>query len=424
MNVFEELKWRELIYDSTEGFKESITSDTFTIYVGIDPTADSLHVGHLLPILVMSRMQKFGHKPIIVVGGGTGLIGDPSGKSEERPFLTKEIVEQNLESIKKQISPFLDFNSKTNPATIFNNADWLGKIGMLDFLRTVGKYFTVNYMLAKESVKRRLDLDDGISYTEFSYMLAQSYDYLVLYEQFGCKLQIGGSDQWGNITAGIDLIRKKKNERVFGLVLPLLTTASGVKFGKSGLGTIWLSPNLTSTFQFYQCWINVEDVDVIKYLKYFTYLNADEINRYQESLEKYPEKREAQKRLAREITNLVHGQKELEKAEKATEVLFGGNIQGFKAMEMMEIFVDVPSLEVSKEKLLNELSLLVDFCVYSGITISKNEAKRLIRNNGLYLNNNKINNEFYKITENDLVEGCLLILRKGAKEYKLVKILN
>ncbi|MBT9174565.1 MAG: Tyrosine--tRNA ligase 1 [candidate division WS2 bacterium] len=424
MNIFEELKWRDLIYDSTEGLEEAIASDIFTVYVGIDPTASSLHVGHLLPVLVLSRLQKFGHKPIVVAGGGTGLIGDPSGKNEERPLLTEEIVQLNLASIKKQLSPFLDFNSKTNPATIVNNADWLAKIGMLDFLRTVGKYFTVNYMLAKESVKRRIDLDEGISFTEFSYMLAQSYDYLVLYEQFGCKLQIGGSDQWGNITAGIDLIRKKKNDRVFGMVLPLLTTTSGVKFGKTGLGTIWLSPELTSPFKFYQCWINVEDVDVIKYLKFFTFLNADEINSYQESIEKYPEKREAQKRLAKEITALVHGPEALEKAEKATDVLFGGNIRGLKANEILEIFVDVPSIEVNKEKLLNELSLLVDFCVYSGATASKNEARRLIRNRGLYLNNNRIDDEYYRITSTDLVEGCLLVLRKGTREYRLVKALN
>ncbi|MBT9164405.1 MAG: Tyrosine--tRNA ligase 1 [candidate division WS2 bacterium] len=424
MNIFEELKWRDLIYDSTEGLEEAIASDIFTIYVGIDPTASSLHVGHLLPVLVLSRLQKFGHKPIVVAGGGTGLIGDPSGKNEERPLLTEEIVQLNLASIKKQLSPFLDFNSKTNPATIVNNADWLAKIGMLDFLRTVGKYFTVNYMLAKESVKRRIDLDEGISFTEFSYMLAQSYDYLVLYEQFGCKLQIGGSDQWGNITAGIDLIRKKKNDRVFGMVLPLLTTTSGVKFGKTGLGTIWLSPELTSPFKFYQCWINVEDVDVIKYLKFFTFLNADEINSYQESIEKYPEKREAQKRLAKEITALVHGPEALEKAEKATDVLFGGNIRGLKANEILEIFVDVPSIEVNKEKLLNELSLLVDFCVYSGATASKNEARRLIRNRGLYLNNNRIDDEYYRITSTDLVEGCLLVLRKGTREYRLVKTVN
>jgi len=424
MNIFDELKWRGLIYDSTEGLEEAIASNIFTIYVGIDPTASSLHVGHLLPILVLSRLQKFGHIPIVVAGGGTGLIGDPSGKNEERPLLTTDIVQHNLESIKKQLSSLLDFNSKTNPATIVNNADWLTKIGMLDFLRTVGKYFTVNYMLAKESVKRRIDLDDGISFTEFSYMLAQSYDYLVLYEQYGCKLQIGGSDQWGNITAGIDLIRKKKSDRVFGLVLPLLTTSNGVKFGKTGLGTIWLSPDLTSPFKFYQCWVNVEDADVIKYLKYFTFLNAEEINSYQESLEKYPEKREAQKRLAREITTLVHGPEELEKAEKATEVLFGGNIQGLQAKEILEIFEDVPSVELSKQKLLNELSLLVDFCVYSGVTASKNEAKRLVRNNGLYLNNNRIDDEYYRITKNDLVEDCLLVLRKGTREYRLVKIVN
>ncbi|MBT9130057.1 MAG: Tyrosine--tRNA ligase 1 [candidate division WS2 bacterium] len=424
MSVFDELKWRGLIYDSTEGLEEAIATNNFTIYVGIDPTASSLHVGHLLPILVMSRLQKFGHKPIIVVGGGTGLIGDPSGKSEERPLLSTDIVQQNLENIRKQLSPFLDFNSKTNPATIVNNADWLTKTSLLEFLRTVGKYFTVNYMLAKESVKRRIDLDDGISFTEFSYMLAQSYDYLVLYEQFGCKLQIGGSDQWGNITAGIDLIRKKKGDKVFGLVLPLLTTSNGVKFGKTGMGTIWLSPELTSPFKFYQCWINVEDADVIKYLKYFTFLNAEEINNYKDSLEKYPEKREAQKRLAKEITTMVHSTKELEKAKRATEVLFGGNIQGLKVDEILEIFVDVPSLEVSKQKLLNELSLLVDFCVYSGITVSKNEAKRLVRNNGLYLNNNKIDDEYYRITENDIVGDCLLVLRKGTREYKLVKIVK
>src|SRR5205809_1365323 len=327
-NIYDEFQWRGMLYEATPDLREVLANEKVTAYIGFDPSAASLHVGSLLPVMGLARLQKFGHTPIAIAGGGTGLIGDPSGKTKERQLLTHEQVEENLTGIKAQLSRFLDFDAAGNPARIINNADWLVPISMMEFLRDVGKYFTVNNLLAKEAIKRRLETDDGISFTEFSYPLLQAYDYLVLHDRHGCTLQMGGSDQWGNIVAGIDLIRRLKSAKAHGLVFPLVATAAGVKFGKTEAGAVWLDPELTSPYRFYQFWLNTDDRDVIIYLKFFTWLSKEDIDQLEESVKGSPEKREAQRRLAREVTVMLHGETELAKAERASEILFGKEISG------------------------------------------------------------------------------------------------
>src|SRR5690242_4576746 len=295
MNLFEELQWRGLVSESTDGLAEAFTKEQVTAYIGFDPTASSLHVGTLLTIMGLARLQRFGHSPIAIVGGGTGMIGDPSGKSQERVLLSAEQIEANLEGIRQQLSRFLDFNGVDNAARIVNNADWLGTIDLLSFLRDAGKHFTVNYMLQKESVSRRLESEEGISFTEFSYLVLQAYDFLQLFDRYGCVLQMGGSDQWGNITAGIDLIRKLRAAKAHGLVWPLMTTSSGTKFGKTESGTVWLDPARTSPFRFFQFWLNTDDRDVVSYLKCFTFLDRSAIDALEEQTRIAPERREAQR---------------------------------------------------------------------------------------------------------------------------------
>jgi tyrosyl-tRNA synthetase len=415
-----ELKWRGVLYDYTEGLEE--LTGRVVGYIGFDPTAKSLHVGSLLPLITLSRFQRFGNIPIVVIGGGTGLIGDPSGKTKERPLLSKEEIEENIEGIKAQIEKFLDFKAKENPAKILNNYDWLGEIKLVDFLREVGKHITVNYMLQKESVRNRLQREEGISFTEFSYMLLQAYDFLMLYDRENCVLQMGGSDQWGNITAGIDLIRKMRGGRAYGLVFPLITTSSGVKFGKTEEGTVWLDPNLTSPFKFYQFWINTEDADVIRYLKYFTFLGEREIEELEESLKREPEKREPHRVLAREVTRMVHGEDAMRRAERASKVLFGEEIKDLNLMEILEIFSDVPSREIPKERFEGEGYPLVELLVDVGLFPSKGEARRAINGGGVYVNNIRISDVQDKISLSRAIEGKVLILRKGKKNYLLVKL--
>jgi len=304
-DFYEDLAWREMVYDATEGLRDTLAAGAITGYIGFDPTASSLHVGSLLPMLTLARLQRAGHLPIAVVGGGTGLIGDPSGKTQERTLLTMEQVDENVAGIRAQLARVLDFDRAGNPARIVNNADWLVPMDLMSFLRDVGKHFTVNYMIAKESVKRRLESEDGISYTEFSYLLLQSYDFVMLYDRFTCTLQLGGSDQWGNITAGIDLMRRLRGAKGHGLVLPLVTTSAGVKFGKTEAGTIWLDPARTSPFRFYQFWLNTDDRDVVRYLKYFTFMPREEIDALARATGTQPERREAQRALARAVTALV-----------------------------------------------------------------------------------------------------------------------
>ncbi len=421
MNVFEEFEWRGLIYDASEGLKEALAGQKITGYIGFDPTAPSLHVGSLLPIMGLVRLQQYGHTPVALVGGGTGMIGDPSGKTEERQLLSKEQIEYNLEGIRAQLSRFLDFEARTNNALLVNNADWLVPVSMVDFLRDVGKHFTVNYMLAKESVKRRYE--EGISFTEFSYMLLQAYDFLVLHDRYGCTLQMGGSDQWGNIVAGIELIRKLRGTRCYALVSPLVTTSAGIKFGKTEAGSVWLDANLTSPYRFYQFWFNTDDRDVVKYLKFFTMLNRQEIAALEALTASAPEKREAQKRLAEEVTLMVHGEYNLRKAIQASQVLFGGEIADLTASEVLDIFADVPSSDIPRASFAGDGMPLVDLVIACGFAPSKGAARRLIEAGGIYVNNRRVADVQAAIDLSALIEGQYLVLRKGAREYHLVRAL-
>ena len=418
MNVFEEFEWRGLIYDASEGLKEALAGQKITGYIGFDPTAPSLHVGSLLPIMGLVRLQQYGHTPVALVGGGTGMIGDPSGKTEERQLLSKERIEYNLEGIRAQLSRFLDFDARTNKALLVNNADWLAPVSMVDFLRDVGKHFTVNYMLAKESVKRRYE--EGISFTEFSYILLQAYDFLVLHDRYGCTLQMGGSDQWGNIVAGIELIRKLRGTRCYALVSPLVTTSAGIKFGKTEAGSVWLDANLTSPYRFYQFWFNTDDRDVVKYLKFFTMLNRQEIAALEALTASAPEKREAQKRLAEEVTLMVHGEYNLRKAIQASQVLFGGEIADLSASEVLDIFADVPSNDIPRASFAGDGMPLVDLVIACGFAPSKGAARRLIEAGGIYVNNRRVADVQATIDLSALIEGQYLVLRKGAREYHLV----
>lgn len=424
MNLFEELEWRGLVFDHTEGTKEVLAKEKVTAYIGFDPTAASLHVGSLLPMMALARLQRCGHTPIAIAGGGTGLIGDPSGKTAERKLLTADDVEANLVGIKEQLSRVLDFDAKENPAQIVNNADWLTVIPFVEFLRDIGKHFTVNQMLARESVKRRLEQEEGISYTEFSYMLLQAYDYLVLYDRYNCTLQMGGSDQWGNILSGIELVRRLRGGKAYGLVSPLVTTSTGVKFGKTEAGAVWLDAKLTSPYRFYQFWLNTADQDALHYLKYFTWLGPQEIGEFADKLKTQPEKREAQRSLAAEVTRIVHGVTALESAQRASHVLFGGEIAGLSADEVLDIFNDVPSSELPNEKLAGNGLPLTEVLVTSGLAPSKAEARRLVSGGGVYLNNIRIADDKSTVTLDHSVEGRFFVLRKGQKQYHLVKLVG
>src|SRR5512133_1881394 len=363
--AFEELKWRGLVYDCFEGVDELLGREKVTVYNGFDATADSLHVGHLVPLIALARLQRFGHHPIALAGGGTSMIGDPSGKAVERQLLSRDQIEANVEAIKHQLAQFLDFEVKGNPARLLNNADWLMPLTLVDFLRDIGKYFTVNYMIAKDSVKNRIDREEGISFTEFSYMLLQSYDFLHLHDHENCKLQTGGSDQWGNITAGVELIRKVHGSgSAYGMVYSLITKSDGTKFGKTESGAIWLSSARTSPYRFFQFWLNTDDRDVINYLKFFTFLPQERVEALAASVAEHPEQREAQRVLGQEMTGLVHGPSALARAEQASQALFGGDITGLPGEDIQDIFAEVPSSELAKAALegegLNILDLLAN----------------------------------------------------------------
>lgn len=422
-SLFDEYQWRGMLYEATPELREVLAKEKLTAYIGFDPTAASLHVGSLVPIMGLARLQRFGHTPIAIAGGGTGMIGDPGGKTKERQLLTREQVEENLVGIKEQLSHFLDFDAKENPAQVINNADWLGPITMMEFLRDVGKHFTVNSLIGKEAIKRRLESDEGISFTEFSYPLLQAYDYLVLHDRYKCTLQMGGSDQWGNILAGVDLIRRVRGRAVHALVFPLVTTSAGVKFGKTEAGSVWLDGKLTSPYRFYQFWLNTDDRDVVTYLKYFTWLSQAEINELEQSVQTAPEKRAAQKRLAREVTAIMHGQTELQKAVRASEALFGKEISGLSVAEILEIFADVPSTALEKSKLSADGFSLSDALVLSGLSPSKGEAKRLVQGGGVAVNNVRANDARQSISASDFIDGRVLVLRKGAKHYHLIKLM-
>jgi len=419
-NLFDEFQWRGMLHEATPDLREVLGKEKLTAYIGFDPSAPSLHVGSLLPVMALARLQRFGHTPIAIAGGGTGLIGDPSGKTKERLLLNPEQVEENLVGIKEQLSRFLDFNATANPALIVNNADWLGPITMMEFLRDVGKHFTVNSLLGKEAISRRLESEDGISFTEFSYPLLQAYDYLVLHDRYKCMLQLGGSDQWGNIVAGIDLIRRLRGTRAHGMVMPLVTTSAGVKFGKTEAGAVWLDSKLTSPYRFYQFWLNTDDRDVVTYLKFFTWLSQEEIGDLERSLQSEPETRKAQKELARRVTTLLHGETELAKAERASEVLFGKEISGLGVSEIVDIFADVPSTDLEKTKL--DGLTLGDALVLSGLAPSKAEAKRLVQGGGVAVNNVRADDVRKTISPAEFIEGQVLVLRKGARHYHLIRI--
>jgi tyrosyl-tRNA synthetase len=419
---YEEISWRGFIHSATDGAGKVFTGKEVTGYIGFDPTASSLHVGSLLPIMGLVHLQRYGHHPIAIAGGGTGMIGDPSGKSLERKLLSSEDIDRNLEGIKSQLSHFLDFNAGKNPARIVNNADWLATISMLEFLRGVGKHFSVNEMLSKDSVKSRIDQEQGMSFTEFSYSLLQSYDFLQLFDRYGCTLQMGGSDQWGNIVSGVALIRRMRGADVHGIVFPLLTTSTGEKFGKSESGTVWLDAARTSPYRFYQYWYNTDDRDVLRYLRLFTLLPQEKIAELESGLSSAPEKRGAQSALASEVTRTVHGESSLAQAVRASRIFFGGEISGVGEAELLDIFADVPSIELALSRIEGPGMSLLDLLVAAGVVTSKGEGRRSIQGGGIYLNNTRVSEPEKTVTVRDAVKGKFLVLRKGARNYFLVKV--
>ncbi|HEY4416143.1 MAG TPA: tyrosine--tRNA ligase [Verrucomicrobiae bacterium] len=422
MSILEELQWRGLVADCTDTAElTKKIAAPITLYCGFDPTADSLHVGNLVPLLALRRFQLLGHNPIAVAGGATGSIGDPSGKSQERQLLTSEILDHNIASVKVQLAKLLDFETKQNPARLVDNASWTKGISFLDFLRDIGKHFSVNQMVAKESVRARMeDREVGISYTEFSYMLLQAFDFMVLCREQNCELQIGGSDQWGNITAGIELTRKKTGKQVFGLTLPLITNTDGSKFGKTAAGAIWLDPKRTSVYKFYQFWINTADADVIRYLKYFTFLSKDEIAALEKAHTENPGARVAHKALAKAATDLIHGENATTESLRASEILFGGNLDGIAESTFNEIIGEIPTKEIEKAKLDGAGVPLVELLVHAGLAASKGQARKDIEGGGVNINNVREASAARAVTSADLLFGKHILLRKGKKNYAVV----
>jgi tyrosyl-tRNA synthetase len=418
----EELQWRGLVADCTDLAElTKRLAMPVTLYCGFDPTADSLHVGNLVPLLALRRFQLLGHFPIAVAGGATGSIGDPSGKTAERQLLTKEILDRNIASVKTQLARLLDFDTKQNPARLVDNASWTQGIAFLDFLRDIGKHFSVNQMVAKESVRARMeDREAGISYTEFSYMLLQAFDFMVLCRDANCELQIGGSDQWGNITAGIELTRKKLGRHVFGLTLPLITNADGSKFGKTEAGAVWLDPKRTSVYKFYQFWINTDDRDVVRYLKYFTFLPKDEIELLEKQHAENPGARSAHKALAKAATDLIHGEGATAEAVRASEILFGGKLDGIAESTFNEIVGEVPTKEIEKARLDGAGVPLVELLVHAGLCPSKGQARKDIEGGGVNINNVREAGAARAVTAADLLFGKHVLLRKGKKNYVVV----
>lgn len=421
-DIIAELQWRGLLHQTTDREElRKYLSQPRVVYVGFDPTAESLHVGSLIPLMLLRRFQKAGHYPIALVGGATGMIGDPSGKSDERNLLSKETLAQNVAGMRRQMEQFLDFGGR-NPAKIVNNFDWMEKFSYLDFLRDVGKNVTVNVMLAKDSIKGRIERpDSGISYTEFSYMLLQAYDFVHLARNENCFLQAGGSDQWGNITAGIDLGRRMLGQELFGLTCPLLLTSDGKKMGKSERGAIWLDPKRTSPYAFYQYWINVSDSDVLMCLRFLTELSEEEIQLVQASLQNEPHLRVAQKTLAQWLTKFVHGETGLQTAVRATEILFGAAIESLDDSQLLDIFADVPSGQVARTHLEAGLSIL-DAFVLAGLAKSKGEARRAIEQGAANVNNRRVESIERILTLKDLASETVLVLRSGKKNYALLRL--
>lgn len=417
MDLLQDLAWRGLIYQQTdeESLKDLISKEKISLYCGVDPTADSMHIGHMVPFLTLRRFQQHGHRPVVLVGGATGLIGDPSGKSEERKLQTLEAVQKNVEGIQKQLESIFSFDGE-NGAVMVNNYDWAGSMDIVTFLRDIGKHIGVNYMLAKDTIASRLD--SGISFTEFTYTILQAMDFNHLYENFNCKLQVGGSDQWGNITSGLELIRKMQPEgsKAFGVTIPLVTKADGTKFGKTEGGAVWLDAKKTTPYEFYQFWINAADADVVKYLKYFTFLSHEEIEALGRSVEEEPHLRKAQKALAEEMTRLIHGEDSLQQAIKITEALFSGDVRSLSASEIEQGFKDVPSFNATEAE-----ANLVDLLVAAKISPSKRQAREDITNGAVTVNGERITDTTYLLQDTDRIEGQFTIIRRGKKKYSLIK---
>ncbi len=426
VSILESLRHRGLIHDVShvEELEKVLQSESIVFYCGFDPTADSLHVGSMLPLLIMRRLQRAGHQPLVILGSATGMIGDPSGKTEERKLLTEEVIEENMRGMEKQVRLFL--SSEGNTAfQILKNDSWIRPLSSIEFLRDVGKHFSVNAMMQKDSVKGRIESrEHGISYTEFSYMLLQAYDFYWLYKNHNCRLQIGGSDQWGNITAGIEFTRRKLqsgSSPIYGFTFPLLTTASGTKFGKTEKGNIWLDPKKTSPFRFYQYWVNTEDRDVLNYIRFFTDLEGEELKALEASLTKHPEERQPQKILAQTLTELVHGREECNRALSASRVLFGEKITGVDDQTLRDIFSDVPSTTITREDLTKGVPIL-ELLQMTKLSSSKGEAKRAIEGGGIYLNNERVGDINLIVTINHLATKSVLILRSGKKNYHLLSL--
>jgi len=423
-DIVAELRWRGLIHQTTDdaGIGAWLLEKPRTLYIGFDPTADSLHVGHLLAVMTLRRFQRAGHRPIALVGGATGMIGDPSGKSEERKLLSVETLRANVAGMEVQLRRFLDFDAGPQSALMVNNYDWMGRFGFLEFLRDIGKHFPVNVMLTKDSVRSRLErTDSGLSYTEFSYMLLQAYDFVNLNQQYGCELQAGGSDQWGNITAGIDLARRLHGVQLYGMTCPLLTRSDGSKMGKTESGALWLAPDKTSPYRFYQYWINLEDAEVGQCLGYFTDLGQDEIREVMEQHAQDPGRRVAQQRLAVELTTLVHGSEGLSSAQRATKVFFGAEIESLDDAQLNEVFADVPSCELARNRLEGEGLPIIDALVEAGLSKTKGEARRTVEQGGAYVNNRRVDGIQRRLTTADLASQTVLVLRTGKKNYALLR---
>lgn len=425
MNLIEELKWRGMLQDIMPGTEEQLLKEKTSGYIGFDPTADSLHIGSLVPILLLVHLQRAGHQPIALVGGATGMVGDPSGKSEERNLLDEESLQRNVKGIRNQLSKYLDFTpTHSNPAQLVNNYDWFKEISFIGFLRDIGKHITVNYMMSKDSVRKRIEGDTGISYTEFAYQLMQGYDYYWLYQNKGCKLQMGGSDQWGNIVTGTELIRRKSGGEAFAFTCPLITKADGGKFGKTEKGNVWLDPEKTSPYHFYQFWLNASDADAEKWIKIFTLLPKPNIDEVVAAHHTDPSKRVLQKLLAEEVTRFIHGQEELEKAEQTTEKLFSGNaadnIKELNEADLLLSLEGVPVFEVPMarfEENIDVLSLLAD----TGIFPSKGEARKMVQGGGVSLNKEKISDPQLRVDKSLLLHAKYILVQKGKKNYYLIK---
>ncbi|WP_281864421.1 tyrosine--tRNA ligase [Planomicrobium okeanokoites] len=415
--LLEDLKWRGLLYQQTdeEGLADVLENEKISLYCGVDPTADSMHIGHIVPLLTLRRFQIHGHRPILLVGGATGMIGDPSGRNEERQLQTTEQIDRNVEGIKVQMQQIFDFQTE-NGAKMVNNREWIGAMSVIEFLRDYGKLISVNYMLAKDSVASRLET--GISFTEFSYTLIQAIDFNHLYDNYNCRVQIGGSDQWGNITSGLEVIRKTHDEeaKAFGITIPLVTKADGTKFGKSAGGSVWLDAKKTSPYEFYQFWINTSDADVVKYLKIFTFITREDIESLESSVENEAHLRKAQKVLAEEMTKLIHGESALDDALRITKALFSGDLKALSASEMKAAFKDVPSIEMEREP-----KSIVDLIVEAGISSSKRQAREDVTNGAISVNGEKVTDLEYVIDEKDRLEDEFSIIRRGKKKYHMVQ---